>query len=316
MSPKSARSRLTLIAALAPIAVAVLALASAPVPVPGAPTIDEALTLLREGNERFVSGDTQSPHLSPARLRATAEDGQKPFATLLACSDSRVPVERVFDRGVGDIFTVRVAGNVSDTDEIGSIEYGVDHLHTPLVVVMGHTGCGAVKAVLEGAELHGSMGALVDNIRPAVEWMRKNRPELRGAELAAAAVEANVWQSIDDLLSSSEILRTRIARSDARVVGAVYEIATGRVRLMGEHPYQERIMTAAATASQAAESSPHSPADAPPDMPPVIGHGTEPEEVEGPANHAPDHASDQPPENSPESADHADADDGAPPGED
>lgn len=219
---------------------------------PGGPNADQALAMLREGNMRFLTGKVQRPNSDAAR-RAETATGQAPFAIVLSCADSRVPVELAFDRGIGDVFVIRVAGNVSDTDEIGTIEYGVGHLHAPLVVVMGHSACGAVQAVASGAEVHGSIPGLVDNIIPAVEWVKANRPELTGDALVAAAVEANVWQSIDDLLSESQEVRTAVESSGVKVVGAVYDIATGRVRFMGEHPYQSKIIQAARSMDSGAE---------------------------------------------------------------
>lgn len=213
-------------------------------PAPDRPTPDQAWLMLREGNARFASGRTVSPNSDAAR-RAEVAESQSPFAVILSCADSRVPVERIFDRGIGDLFVVRVAGNVADTDEIGTIEYGAAHLHSPLIVVMGHTACGAVKAVASGAEVHGSIPGLIDNIIPAVQWVKKNRPELSGDELIAAAVEANVWQSMDDLISESEDVRRLILTNGTKVIGAVYELDSGRVRWLGEHPYQERLLSPA-----------------------------------------------------------------------
>lgn len=224
------------------------------------PSPDQAWLMLREGNSRFVAGQTQHPNSTAARREETAI-AQHPFAVVLSCADSRVPVERVFDRGIGDLFVVRVAGNVSATNETASIEYAVSHLETPLVVVMGHTGCGAVNAVVSGGEAHGSIPVLLRNIVPAVDWLRKNRPELAGDELLAAAVEANVWRSIDDLLTRSTEVRDRVRAGSVKVAGAVYDLDSGRVRWLGEHPYQERILTAA----DAAKSSRNCPDSAPPD---------------------------------------------------
>lgn len=220
------------------------------------PSADQALQNLRVGNARFYTGANRAPNLTPERVRETAEHGQFPFATVLSCADSRVPVEHLFDAGVGDLFVVRVAGNVADTDEIGTIEYGVGHLGTPLLVIMGHTGCGAVTAVVEGAEVHGAIPMLVDNIVPAAEWVKQNRPELTGKELVNAAVEANVWQAIDDTLSRSEVTRGLVKSGQLKIVGAVYELATGRVRFMGEHPYQDRVVAAA----ESGPADPHAPA--------------------------------------------------------
>jgi carbonic anhydrase len=204
-------------------------------------TPDQAWNMLREGNMRFTRGVTEHPNSDAARREEVAAS-QNPFAVILSCADSRVPVERLFDRGIGDLFVIRVAGNVSDTDEVGTIEYGVGHLHSPLVVVMGHSACGAVKAVASGAEVHGSIPGLVDNIIPAVDWVTKNRPDLKGDDLINAAIEANVWRSIDDLFTRSEEVRGLVQKNSVKVVGAVYDLASGRVRWLGEHPYQDRLL--------------------------------------------------------------------------
>ncbi|MCY3019290.1 MAG: carbonic anhydrase, partial [Planctomycetota bacterium] len=126
---------------------------------------DEALARLKNGNARFADGQPRNPHRNAARRDETVRQGQRPMATVIACSDSRVPVEILLDQGIGDIFAVRVAGNVCNTDEIGSAEYGVDHLGTPLLVVMGHSLCGAVTAVATNAALHGHIAALVEPIK-------------------------------------------------------------------------------------------------------------------------------------------------------
>mgnify|MGYP001263117632 CR=1 FL=1 len=291
----SASRRLTGMILFVPAAITVLALAGAPAVESAAPTPEQAMSMLREGNTRFAEDSPLAPHTTAARLRETAEKGQSPFATILTCADSRIPVERVFDQGVGDVFVVRVAGNVSDTDEIGTIEYGVGHLHTPLVIVMGHTGCGAVTAVAQNAELHGAMASLVDNIRPAVEFIRRNRPELNEKELIAAAIEANVWQSIDDLLSNSAETRKLVNDGSIKIVGAMYELASGRVRFMGEHPYQDRIIETASKsvaghASAAEHNAAPAPAQAHAPIPAATSTENVPTHAESPATHAPEHA--------------------------
>ncbi|MFT5154621.1 MAG: carbonic anhydrase [Planctomycetota bacterium] len=203
---------------------------------------EEALGLLAEGNQRFLAGTSQHKGTGPVRWTETSEHGQHPFATVITCSDSRVPVERIFDQGIGDLFVIRVAGNVCDVDEVGSIEYGVDHLETPVLVVLGHVSCGAVTAVVTGAELHGSIPPLVDNIQPAVEAARKSHPSLHGKELVPAAVKANVWQSIDDLLRTSPATRARVEAGQLKIQGAVYDIGSGEVDWLGTHPQQERLL--------------------------------------------------------------------------
>ncbi len=204
-------------------------------------SVEKALKMLRDGNHRFVSGNRTFPHLDKARLKELLS-GQHPYATVITCSDSRVAPEHIFDTGLGDIFTIRVAGNVCDTDEVGSIEYGVDHLGTPILVVMGHTSCGAVTAVATKAELHGSIPALVDNIKPAIEKVQSEHPNLHGNDLVSAAIKANVWQSIDDLLKTSHATRERIKDGRLKVIGAIYHLEDGKVDWLGIHPQQTKLL--------------------------------------------------------------------------
>ncbi len=204
-------------------------------------TSDEAIELLKKGNSRFVSGNLLHPNLTKDRLSDTS-GGQHPFVTILACSDSRVPVELIFDQGIGDIFSIRIAGNVCDVNETGSIEYGVHHLHTPLLVIMGHTNCGAVTAVVEGAELHGSIPELVDNIEPAAKKSRIEHPTKEGSELITATVEMNVFQSIEDLFNNSKAVRDLVSEGDLKVVGAIYYIETGVVDWLGSQSEQDRFL--------------------------------------------------------------------------
>jgi len=207
---------------------------------------DKAMSMLAEGNARWVAGAATAPNTSPARRQNVADNGQKPFASILACADSRLPLERLFDRGIGDLFVVRVAGNVSGDSETGSLEYGVGHLSTPLLVVMGHTKCGAVGAAASGAQLHGKVAALVKNILPAVERARKNNPSATAQEITAIAVKENVWQSIFDLFKNSEEIRGMATSGKVRVIGAICDISTGKVEFLGEHPWQSELLTALA----------------------------------------------------------------------
>lgn len=220
---------------------------------PGA-TADEALEQLKDGNRRFTEMKANNPNRDLERRFDTANEGQKPLVTILGCSDSRVPAEIVFDAGIGDLFVVRVAGNVSDTDEIGSVEYGVGHLMTPLLVVLGHEKCGAVKAVAENTLVHGSIPQLVDNIKPAVESARKVHPTLKGDAFIPFAVRANVLQSIEDLLTRSETARDRVKGGELKIVGAVYDIETGKVSWIGEHPNLGRLLKRGQPAHAAKES--------------------------------------------------------------
>ena len=204
-------------------------------------TADEAVALLQAGNARFTTGHPTHPDQSADR-RAEVAKGQNPFATVLTCSDSRLPAEIIFDQGLGDLFVVRVAGNVAKTDEIGSIEYGTEHLGTPLLIVMGHESCGAVKAVVEGAKVHGSIPQLVDTITVAVAKTRAAYPGETGAPLVAHAVEANVWQSIDNIFEASAIVRDLVKAGKLKVIGAVYNLETGAIEWRGEHPEQARLL--------------------------------------------------------------------------
>ncbi len=212
-------------------------------------TADAALKLLQEGNQRWVSDKDENPNTDPSRRAMLAEKGQKPFVTILTCADSRLPVERIFDRGVGEVFVVRVAGNVAGTSETGTIEYAVEHIKTPLLVVMGHTKCGAVAAAVSGAPLPGALGELVSYITPAVDRAKRNNPETDDKMIAPLAVKENVWQSITDLLKRSPEIRGAASKGEIRVVGAVCDIATGKVEWMGEHPWQSELIEAFNTRS-------------------------------------------------------------------
>ncbi|MEI7837986.1 MAG: carbonic anhydrase, partial [Planctomycetota bacterium] len=230
----------------------------APVPVPAAvaiPAGEAALGMLTEGNARFAAGKSTNPNTDAPRMAETAAKGQHPQATVISCSDSRVPVERVFDRGVGDIFVIRVAGNVVGTDEIGTAEYGAGHLETPLLVVLGHSKCGAVTAAVTNAAVHGSIPALIAHIAPAADAAKKAHPDLAEKELVAETIKGNVFQTIEELLAKSSEVRERIASGKLTVVGAVYDVADGKVAWLGAHPRQAELL-AAAPAEPAHEAKP------------------------------------------------------------
>jgi len=197
---------------------------------------DEALSRLKEGNTRYIGGAAVGPRQDAARRHETTVGGQHPFATVLTCADSRVPVEVVFDQGVGDIFTVRVAGNVANTDEIGTIEYGAEHLGVPLVVVLGHTKCGAVTAVVKNEHVTENIGKLVAPIVPAVDGVKKRFASADMDELISRSIEANVWQAIADMYAKSPLLKKMAADGKIKVVGALYDIDSGDVHWFGEHP--------------------------------------------------------------------------------
>jgi carbonic anhydrase len=192
---------------------------------------EQGLRRLIEGNERFVSGKARFPTVCKETLAALAK-GQQPYATILGCADSRVPPELIFDANFGELFIVRVAGNVVSPEVMGSIQYAGSHLHTPLFVVLGHEGCGAVKAAIEsklnGAKHHSRIQILVNNIVPGLTGINSERP---GPDQLAQAVEANVRWSIKQLLETPE--GKQAAREGRKkLVGAVFEINSGRVRFL------------------------------------------------------------------------------------
>lgn len=194
---------------------------------------EQALERLRSGNERFASGRPDAD-ADPAR-RASLTEGQEPFAVILGCSDSRVPAEIVFDQGLGDLFVIRVAGNVVAPSQIGSIEFAAERFGTRLVVVLGHTSCGAVEATLEqlarpAADQSPNLKAIVDRIAPSVTDLIASG--LEGDALMDAAVKAHVARAVEQLSHGSKILEDLIGRGDLTIVGAEYSLETGRVTFL------------------------------------------------------------------------------------
>ena len=195
---------------------------------------NEALARLKEGNARFVSGNTQlDPHFM-RKERDQLVGGQAPFAVVLGCSDSRVPVEIVFDQGLGDLFVIRVAGNVVALSQIGSVEFAAVNFGVRLVVVLGHTQCGAVKATLD--ELRDpspnpsrNLASIVDRVRPSVAGLLDTELRNDPAALEAAAVRSNVRVSVSGLRHGSEILENLIDTDGLMIVGAEYSLETGQV---------------------------------------------------------------------------------------
>ena len=195
-----------------------------------APTPEGALKKLKDGNMRYLSGLSSVPRIDVERREQTATKGQRPIATILGCSDARVPPEIVFDQKFGNLFVIRVAGNVTGISEVASAEYGVHYLKTPLVVVLGHSACGAVQAAVEKTPLDGKLPKLVELISPAVDAAKKAHPGLAGAELMEAAVEENVRHQISELTTKSDLLKNAIASKKLTVIGAVRDIKSGKVR--------------------------------------------------------------------------------------
>lgn len=206
-----------------------------------AQTADEVLTKLKAGNERFVNDQRTYPNLNQDRRTETAENGQHPYVTIITCSDSRVPVENIFDAGIGDIFVIRVAGNVINNNEAGSVEYGVEHLHTPVFIVLGHTHCGAVTATATEAEVHGNIPHLLHSIEPAVAKAKEELGE-NTEDLVPLSIKNNVWQSIEDLFHKSHISAELVKEGKLKVVGAIYHIEDGKVEWLGEHPHQAELI--------------------------------------------------------------------------
>lgn len=207
------------------------------------PTADEALERMQAGNQRWVEEEATNPH-SDGKRRKQAAGGQKPFAAVLTCADSRLPVERIFDQGVGDLFVVRVAGNVAGTSETGTMEYGAEHLNVPLLVVMGHTKCGAVAAAAGEGLPEGPLGELVAQVKPSVERARKLNPSLEGDAVVAEAIKENVWQTVFTLLKTSPVLSEKVRSGELKLVGAVCDVSTGKVEWLGEHPWQAELCEA------------------------------------------------------------------------
>ena len=229
----SATHRLTFAGLLA-IALA-SALPASHEPPAGIPYPD-ALLLLNAGNRRFVAGESIHFQQDALRRSETARNGQKPIAAILTCSDSRVPPEMIFDQGIGCLFVVRVAGNVAQIDEVASVEYAVNHLGARLVIVLGHTSCGAVTAVVDDAIAAPNLEKLVKPISTAVAQVRSETPSLGGAQLLDASIRANVAQSIADILRLSPSLALAVTHDKIRVIGALYDIESGNVEFMKPVP--------------------------------------------------------------------------------
>jgi carbonic anhydrase len=200
----------------------------------------EALSRLREGNRRFVAGQTATAGLSNSARRAALVAGQEPFAIILGCSDSRVPAELVFDQSFGDLFVIRVAGNIVAPSQVGSVEFAASRFGTRLVVVMGHSQCGAVIATLEelqGRPTHQSrnLRSIVDRVRPSVETLLAGRSN-HDPQLVREAVRANVRASVNHLRHGSELLERLIPEARLLIVGAEYSLETGVVEFFENVP--------------------------------------------------------------------------------
>ncbi len=193
----------------------------------------EALERLHEGNRRFVSDDRASQALASGARRNELAAGQEPFAIILGCSDSRVPAELVFDQGLGDLFVIRVAGNIVASSQVGSVEFAAARFGTRLVVVLGHSQCGAILATLEELQQptaqSRNLRSIVDRVRPSVEALLATELRHDPGALVREAVRANIRASADHLRHGSEVLEQLVQTNGLLVVGAEYSLETGVV---------------------------------------------------------------------------------------
>lgn len=188
-------------------------------------TPDEALKELLDGNDRFVKAKKRNPNQSQSRLQEVAK-GQKPFASILGCADSRVPSEIVFDQGLGDLFVCRVAGNIATPEETGSLEFGSLVLGSKVILVLGHERCGAVDATIKGAQVPGQIGSLLAAIKPGVE-----RSQGQAGDKLENACKGNILVQVENL-KSSPVLSELIKADKLKIVGAYYDLDTGKVSLV------------------------------------------------------------------------------------
>ncbi|MCW5315456.1 carbonic anhydrase [Nostoc sp. KVJ3] len=188
-------------------------------------TPDKALQELLDGNDRFVKRKRKNPHQSYTRLVEVAK-GQKPFASVLGCADSRVPSEIVFDQGLGDLFVCRVAGNIATPEEIGSLEFGSLVLGSKVIMVVGHKRCGAVDAAIKGAQVPGQIGSLLAAIKPSVESSKG-----QSGDKVENACKANVLSQVKKLKSST-VLSELISAEKLKIVGAYYDLDTGKISIL------------------------------------------------------------------------------------
>ena len=199
-------------------------LAPTPKPIPSDP-----LGKLKFGNEQFAKGALQTPKVDEM-IRYTLEtEGQHPFAVVVSCSDSRVPPEIIFNQGLGDLFVVRVAGNIVNEENLASIEYAVEHLKASLIVVLGHTHCGAVKAAVSGKHLKGHLPHLVAHIEPVIRQLRHTHPHLKDDALVERVIQENVRYTIRVILERSEIVRKHYEAGKVQFAGGVYHLREGKV---------------------------------------------------------------------------------------
>ncbi len=187
---------------------------------------EQAWNILRSGNERFVSEKRVFPNQRRER-RAQIVGGQNPIAIVLGCSDSRVPPEIIFDQGIGDLFVIRVAGNIIDDAIVGSMEYAVDHLKIPLILVLGHQNCGAVDATVKGGVVPARVASLVEVIKPAVE-----KAKALGGDLMDNAIRVHVQRMVGELKAEKTILTEQVKKGELKIFGGYYHLESGWVEIL------------------------------------------------------------------------------------
>lgn len=197
-------------------------------------TAQEVLERLKQGNQRFVKGETQYVKFLSHQQRAEMADSQEPCAIILGCSDSRVPAEMVFDQGLGDLFVIRVAGNIVAPSQVGSVEFAADSFNCPLVVVLGHTHCGAISSTIEALRNpdhppSANLMSIVNRVRPSVEILMQTELKDDLAKLSVHAIRSNVFASVNQLRHGSAVVENLIAQGKLKVVGAEYSLETGEV---------------------------------------------------------------------------------------
>lgn len=211
----------------------------------------DALKMLKAGNERYLSGDVEAKHVCAGVRGALKNQGQRPAATILGCADSRVALDFVFDTNPGDLFVVRNAGNVCGAPSgglIGSIEYSVGHLQTQLVVVLGHTNCGAVAAatgtrIAQSTEgLSDCLKALVERLEQPVDEAIKQSPGATQCDIVELGIKLNVWHTIEELLRNSSVLKAALLAGTLEIHGGVYSLENGHIDWMGQHPEQQHLL--------------------------------------------------------------------------
>ncbi len=194
---------------------------------------DEALKVLKLGNKRFVEDKMEKFNLGFDKRKSLA-NGQNPHTVILTCSDSRVTPEHIFDQGLGDLFVIRVAGNILSEDEIGSIEYAVDHLDSPLVIFMGHEKCGAVTAAVDASMSEVShttvnIEAILNRIQPAVEKAKASNPNLKGDALVEKSIDENIDLTLSKLVENSDLVVDKVKSGKLKIMGAKYKLSSGEV---------------------------------------------------------------------------------------